>query len=496
MNFEETFPLRFYINLGRREDRRTETEWLLDQAGISAERFPAVDARFVRNARGYENKGRYALALTIRLAIREAKHRKSPSLLLFEDDVVFHPNFRELVERIELPDDWGLFYFGCQHYHRPTPLNEYLVKVNMALDSHAWAIRAEHYDSVMKAIDFSCNADPNHLHASDQAVARLHNKVPTYACYPNLAWQAVEESDLTGRTYSFYGKTGEQRINKPTVENILQESLAPEAVGREPKLALLCLTRGDLHHPDIWQEWGNQSPNKVAFFAHAKNPDELKGGFLEGKQIDEYHETEWAEVSLVQATLALLNAALKDESVTHFTLVSESCVPIKPLREVMLRLKHDGRCQFGYKTFEEASEFARSRARITKGIPDDCWRFHSQWFLLNREAAKIVVRKDYTEGFKNYFASDESYFGTVLAMEGYPVDDLVYNHNVTWVHWDKTAPRHPTSHKILKGHHLTDILHSDALFARKFPPEADIREYELHHGKEFSEISKVTRERC
>lgn len=496
MNFAETFPLRFYINLGRREDRRTETEWLLDQAGISAERFPAVDARFVKNARGYENKGRYALALTIRLAIRKAKQLKAPSILLFEDDVVFHPNFQELVKRVELPDNWGLFYFGCQHYHRPTPFNEYLAKVNNALDSHAWAIRAEHYDVVMRAMDFSSNSDRDRPQASDQAVASLHKKIPTYACYPNLAWQAVEESDLTGSKYSFYGKTGEQRINETVVENFLQESLAPEATGREPKLALLCLTRGDLNHPEIWQEWMEQSPDSVVFLAHAKNPDELEGGFLEGKQIDEYHETEWAEVSLVRATLALLRSALKDETATHFALVSESCVPIMPLRDVMRRLKHDGRCQFGFRTFEEATDFSRSRAKLTKEIPVECWRFQSQWFLLNREAAKMVVRKDYTEHFENFFASDESYFGTVLAMEGYPVDDLVYNHNVTWVHWDQNAPRHPTSHNILTKPHLTDILHCDSLFARKFPPKSDVKIHGLHHGEKFSDIVEVPKGKC
>ena len=44
MDFGETFPLRFWINLGRREDRRHEVEGELEKAGIVAERFAAVDA--------------------------------------------------------------------------------------------------------------------------------------------------------------------------------------------------------------------------------------------------------------------------------------------------------------------------------------------------------------------------------------------------------------------------------------------------------------------
>lgn len=47
MNFEATFPVRYWINLGRRADRRGEVEWMFERAGVRAERFPAVDARFV-----------------------------------------------------------------------------------------------------------------------------------------------------------------------------------------------------------------------------------------------------------------------------------------------------------------------------------------------------------------------------------------------------------------------------------------------------------------
>ena len=54
MDFESAFPLRFWINLGRREDRRVETEARLPEAGIVAERFPGVDARGVA---GWDNHG-------------------------------------------------------------------------------------------------------------------------------------------------------------------------------------------------------------------------------------------------------------------------------------------------------------------------------------------------------------------------------------------------------------------------------------------------------
>jgi hypothetical protein len=45
MEFKKAFPLRFWINLGRREDRRNETEARLAEAGVVAERFGALDGR-------------------------------------------------------------------------------------------------------------------------------------------------------------------------------------------------------------------------------------------------------------------------------------------------------------------------------------------------------------------------------------------------------------------------------------------------------------------
>jgi len=135
MDFEQAFPLRFWISLGRREDRRNETEARLEEAGVTAERFGTVDAKFKKpeardrkpkpggirakavqeraavgkieglrqpyfaeatrgkdaaaTVRGYESVGRYALALTQRLAIREARRRGAPADLLMEDDLGF-----------------------------------------------------------------------------------------------------------------------------------------------------------------------------------------------------------------------------------------------------------------------------------------------------------------------------------------------------------------------------------------------------------------------
>ena len=541
MKLDETFPLRFWINLGRREDRRNETEARLEEAGVAAERFAAVDGKRTSNierptsnaegkvlpnkvvaqVRGYESVGRYALALTQRLAIREARRRGAPAVLLMEDDVVFHQNFQALIAAVELPEDWGIFYLGCAHSQRPEWAGARVVRVRHAVDTHAVAIRAPHYARVMEMLDRHGKPDPGEAKASDQFLALLHREIPTYACYPNLVWQDVSPSDLVMNVYSNYPKDGRQKSWVGAVAGLLGEAVEgdaerrtsntehrtpngnikaggsptslnlrgtemPQPRGKKPRLGLLFLTRGDVNHPEIWREFVEEAPGRVRVFSHPKFPAQLKDGFLEGTAIRERHETKWGDISLVRASRAMLLAALEDESLTHFALLSEACVPVRPLPEILKRLELDPRPQFGFKTLKEAVARHASRIGSVPEVPAGCWRFTSQWWLLDRTAAIFSAGQDYTPLFEKMFVPDEAYFATVLAMQGYPLEGEVVKKDVTWTWWEKDAGS-PNEWPELPLERLESLLHSGALFARKFPKGADIGRLGLHRSLALAE---------
>jgi GR25 family glycosyltransferase involved in LPS biosynthesis len=509
MDFEETFPLRLWINLGRREDRRHAVEAELEKAGIVAERFAAVDAACIpagnvpvldrpQPVRGYESAGRYALGLTQRLALREAARRKAPAVLLLEDDVVFHPNFRALIATVELPEDWGIFYLGCAHTRKPEWAGSRVVRVREAADTHAVAIRAPYFRRVMDLLDRHQKANPGVPAASDRFLALLHEEIPTYACFPNLAWQATSESDLIGEKYSNYSRDGWQKNWPAAVEALLEELVtesdaeptvplpakaAPlrvvEPSPPAPKLALLFLTRGDVHHPEIWQEFIAAAPDQVKMFSHPKNPPAVVGGFLDGTAIAERHQTAWGDISLVRATRSLLLAALADSTLTHFVLLSESCVPVRPLPEMLRHLRLDPRSRFGFRTLKEASKRHAARISTTPQVPADCWRFQSQWWLMDRAAAVFSATLDFTSLFEGMLAADEAYFATVLSMQGFPLEGNVVKRDITWTSWEKDAGS-PTAWPTLPNEKRRAILDSGAFFARKFPKGADIGRHGLH----------------
>ncbi len=465
--------------------------------------------------RGYESAGRYALALTQRLAIREARRRGAPAVLLMEDDVVFHPNFQALIGAVELPEDWGIFYLGCAHSQRPEWAGARVVRVRHAVDTHAVAIRATFYARVMEMLDRHGKPDLGVAKASDQFLALLHREIPTYACYPNLVWQDVSPSDLMMNVYSNYTKDGRQKNWGGAVAGLLGEAVGGEnpetrdqrqegdqieaekenkkACGNptslkllgtgmpQPRLGLLFLTRGDVNHPEIWREFVSEAPGRVRVFSHPKFPVQLKGGFLEGTAIRERHETKWGDISLVRASRAMLLEALEDESLTHFALLSEACVPVRPLPEILKRLELDPRPQFGFKTLKEAVARHVSRIGAVPEVPAGCWCFTSQWWLLDRTAAIFAAGQDYTPLFEKMFVPDEAYFATVLAMQGYPLEGEVVKKDVTWTWWEKDAGS-PNEWPELPIERLESLLHSGALFARKFPKGADIGKLGLHRS--------------
>jgi hypothetical protein len=427
---------------------------MLRRTGLTAERFSAVDARYVKRmalerakereanerkgwdlrtpeersmVRGYENAGRYALALTQRLAIRRARMRGAEAVLLLEDDVIFHPNLRALLEMVEPPEDWGIFYLGCGLIESPEPAAPGILRVGagQTADTHAVAIHSRYFDQVIEGLDAFNKPDPGFPLASDRFLAALHEEIPSYACFPNLAWQAEAQSDLKGEHYSLYRKGGTQSYQDAVVERTYEKMFAGGETQRGParsRLGLLFLTRGDVDHPGIWREFVEGAPERVRVFSHPKDLEALTGGFLEGTVIAENHETEWGGISLVRASLALLRAALEDETLTHFMLLSESCVPTRPLAAMLRHLDWNPKPRFLCHTLDQVTTQQLARTAALPEVPTDCWRFQSQWWLLDRIAAEWVARADYTDVFARMRVPDESYFATVLGLLGYPVD--------------------------------------------------------------------------
>jgi hypothetical protein len=210
VNLNAVFPHRAFISLARRADRREGLLRRMAETGVDAEWFPAVDAKALRDPCGFKDTARRAHSLSFRSLLRAAGRRGLPALLVLEDDALFHPQFQTRIAALELPDDWQIFYFGCLHLEPPQPVSPGMVRVARALDTHAIAFRASAYREVRKIMRGVRDGRGAGEQFGDVLLSTLHKRLPTYAAFPNLIWQAFGASDIAGRTYSNYDAQGRQ----------------------------------------------------------------------------------------------------------------------------------------------------------------------------------------------------------------------------------------------------------------------------------------------
>lgn len=488
MNLDTAIPLRFYLNLGPRDDRRANTERVLFEAGIEAERLPGIDHRWLQGrSRGYSSSQLYACSLSHRLAVRKAKQRKAPAVLIFEDDVVLDQDFRSKVEKIEVPDDWDLLFFGCTHQRRPTAIKPGLVQAHANFDNHCYAVRDRAYDQVLSALRPPPRNSGVTLQANDLQISSLLRHLKGYAFFPNLAWQAVSHSDILGKIYSNYNQYGTQVNHPGIIDGIAAETHGisswkgtskrrgedeqdNEVTGHpNPHVGLLFLTRGNLLCQDRWTQYLDSEEHPPKVFAHVKNPSLAEWPPLKAGLIKELIPTEWARVSLVRATLLLLKEALKDSSLSHFVLLSESCLPTKPYAALREFLQTDSRSWIAHEGFHQVlsrDAIKASRFKTLPHVPYENQRWQSQWMLLNRETAELLVKNDLTHLFEEVFAPDETYFMTVLSMMGYPMSSII-NEQMTWTQWEPMAG-HPNLYESTSGIPWSKALRAPGFFARKF----------------------------
>jgi hypothetical protein len=80
----------------------------------------------------------------------------------------------------------------------------------------------------------------------------------------------------------------------------------------------------------------------------------------------------------------------------------------------------------------------------------------------------------------NVAAPDEMYFGTVLRMKGYPLDERVLKRDITKVSWTGANSPHPVTYSKLTRSQASDFATSECYFARKFSPGCNLAEWGLH----------------
>ncbi|HYG82440.1 MAG TPA: glycosyltransferase family 25 protein [Pyrinomonadaceae bacterium] len=194
MNLNDFFPRKVCINLDKRSDRWERMCARFAEHGIEGVvRFPALDGRALAPPRDWAaSRGAYGCLRSHLAVVEQARREDWPSVLIFEDDTVLDPEFRDKFPRFieQLPADWDMLLFGGIHYLPLIRVAENVIKIDHSLSTYAYAMRKTVYEGF---IELNRRARG----ALDENNRELQKRFNAYCFMPHLAWVEEDYSDVT-----------------------------------------------------------------------------------------------------------------------------------------------------------------------------------------------------------------------------------------------------------------------------------------------------------
>ncbi|KAF7067479.1 hypothetical protein CFC21_073369 [Triticum aestivum] len=263
-----------------------------------------------------------------------------------------------------------------------------------------------------------------------------------------------------------------------------------------PKVAFLFLTNSDIVFSPLWEKYFHGHRQLFNLYVHADPYSVLelpptptfRGRFVAAKA------TQRASPTLISAARRLLATALLDDpSNQFFALLSQSCIPLHPFPTMYKTLLSDNAGPHGHhRSFIEITDntsilhdryYARGDNVMLPEVPYDQFRAGSQFFVLTRRHAIMVVRD--MRLWKKFKLPclverncscypEEHYFPTLLDMQD-PAGCTKYS--LTRVNWTDQVEGHPHTYHPgeVSANLIRELRKSNAkysyMFARKFAPE-------------------------
>jgi Core-2/I-Branching enzyme len=249
---------------------------------------------------------------------------------------------------------------------------------------------------------------------------------------------------------------------------------APVKGPKRAKLAHLFLVRANLHQEAMWEEFLSEADDTFSVYVHPKWPENVTSGLFRDRIVAGLCPTEYGRVSIVQAELCLLRAAMSDDANQFFLMHSESCVPIRTFSQVYEEVFRLGRSWLNY----HRGSMCRYSHIDGRAVPEEYFYKASQFFCLSRRHVERILANCDLTAWKDSWSPEEHYFTTALAMCGELAECA--QRDLTFADWNpsrREAGWGPaTFHALLPGD-VAGLQSTHCLFARKFAADSDVSQY-------------------
>ncbi|XP_022993729.1 uncharacterized protein LOC111489641 isoform X2 [Cucurbita maxima] len=170
-------------------------------------------------------------------------------------------------------------------------------------------------------------------------------------------------------------------------------SLHPQSA-QGPKIAFLFIARNRLPLDIVWDAFFQEGENKFSIFVHSRpgflfNKATTRSIYFLNRQVNDSIQVDWGKASMVEAERILLRHALTDTSNQRFIFLSDSCIPLYNFNYTYDYVMSTSTSFVD--SFADTKE-GRYNPKMDPVIPVQNWRKGSQWVVLTRKHAKVVVK--------------------------------------------------------------------------------------------------------
>ncbi|XP_027358590.1 glycosyltransferase BC10 isoform X2 [Abrus precatorius] len=246
----------------------------------------------------------------------------------------------------------------------------------------------------------------------------------------------------------------------------LQHQFVSQPQVQVPKIAFLFIARNRLPLEMVWDAFFRGGDNKFSIFVHPRpgfllNKATTRSSYFLNRQVNDSIQVEWGEASMIEAERILLRHALSDPLNDRFVFLSDSCIPLYNFSYTYDYIMSTSTSFVD--SFADTKE-GRYNPKMDPVIPVYNWRKGSQWAVLTRKHAKVLVEDETVFPMFQLYCKpadtsrvhncipDEHYVQTLLAQKG--LEEEITRRSLTHTSWDISNSRdherrgwHPVTYK-------------------------------------------------
>ena len=240
------------------------------------------------------------------------------------------------------------------------------------------------------------------------------------------------------------------------------------------KIAFMFLTRGEVNNVNVWEKYFQDADSsKYRIVIHPKNPLLLTSNLWANSTILKPIPTAWGTISLVKATIYLLQTAITDPSVTKFILLSEFCLPTTNFNSMYSTIMSETNLsRINWNMGKNMDRYSIIKSYLN--MPAHNWAKQSQWMCLDRKHVTMLLSPMNTnilnQQLKDYMycpAPDEHFFINNLLYTIRINNNEIINHPITFVDWSNNS-KHPVTFNTIVSDVIELCRKNKIFFARKF----------------------------